>query len=459
MTDAEPLTGYWAGFPTTYRAEQVATIMSWLAVGESGLVIGARGSGKSNLIGFLRSRPDVTSRHGPGSANNYFFLHLDLNSLPALTILDFYRGMAHVLQEAATQFDSDTQLAMQTLIQDQANWSDAFAALALLHKAHRLLSQHGLKFVWLLERFDEVCRRLDAQTLNTLRSLRDQLRGQLCYVITTRQPLTHLRNLAEIDQFYDLIAANTCWVGPMVEQDARWMVRQMSTRLQTRFSETETGQLITLSGSWPSFLKAACLALARGELSLARQNCAERLLARPEFQRHCQQLWTELSTLEQATLIGLRTGRARLDTRSVVYLEQLGLLIPSTTKGAPPRIFSPIFEQFIRHQQQVATDAITLHPQTRAVLRGGVSLQVELTLQEDRLLSYFLEHAGEICPKETLIRAVWPRDRLLEGIRDDRLAQLIKRLREKIEPDPANPVYIQTVHRRGYRFVQPKREI
>ena len=58
-----------------------------------------------------------------------------------------------------------------------------------------------------------------------------------------------------------------------------------------------------------------------------------------------------------------------------------------------------------------------------------------------------------MCEKDDLIRAVWPEDALYErGIRDDSLAQVVRRLREKIEADPSAPQYIQTVPGRGYRF-------
>ena len=68
-------------------------------------------------------------------------------------------------------------------------------------------------------------------------------------------------------------------------------------------------------------------------------------------------------------------------------------------------------------------------------------------------MAYFLEHAGEVCEKDDLIQAVWPEDKIFEqGIRDDSLAQLVRRLRKKIEPDPAAPRRIQTIPGRGYRF-------
>jgi DNA-binding response OmpR family regulator len=77
----------------------------------------------------------------------------------------------------------------------------------------------------------------------------------------------------------------------------------------------------------------------------------------------------------------------------------------------------------------------------------------QLTAKEHLLWEYFLAHPDQVCEKDDLIRAVWPEDRIFErGIRDDSLAQLIRRLREKIEPVPSTPLHIHTVPGRGYRF-------
>lgn len=70
------------------------------------------------------------------------------------------------------------------------------------------------------------------------------------------------------------------------------------------------------------------------------------------------------------------------------------------------------------------------------------------------MLQVLRDRPGEVCDKDDLIRAVWPEDKVFEsGVRDDSLAQLVRRLREKIEPDAGNPHYIQTVPGRGYRYV------
>ncbi|MBE7474595.1 MAG: hypothetical protein DPW09_35285 [Anaerolineae bacterium] len=457
MTDSKPISGYWAEFPVSYRAEQVATLLRWTAAGESGVVVGGSGSGKSNLAGFLSSRPDAIAAHTP-QPERYRFLRLDINHLPELTAPYLYRGLFQTLAEAADYLGPEVQQAMGQLSQGQVDWADSFVGMSRLRQAHRLvIRQAGQKVVWLLDRFDEACRRLDAQTLNSLRSLRDEFKGELCYVVFTRQPLARLRDPREMDEFHEIIAANTCWVGPMVERDARWVARQMAARLQITFTEREVAQLIEVTGGLPAFLKLGCLALAEGGFNPVEssQTWTGRLLARPEFQRNCQEIWADLSLEEQNTLMTLRSGAAEtmLDPTIIAYLEQARLLTRSAP-GAAARLFSPILAAFVAQQQGTAVGVIELHPKTRAVLRGGIPLNIELTSYEDRLLAFMLDRPGEVCSKDTLIQAVWPGEQIIEGVRDDRLAQLIKRLREKIEPDAGHPVYIQTVHGRGYRFVQ-----
>jgi DNA-binding winged helix-turn-helix (wHTH) protein len=459
MTDIRSGSGYWAGFPATYRAEQIATITQWLAVGESGLIIGGSGVGKSNFAGFLSSRPEVIPAQFRQPPARYCFLLLDLNSLPGLNGPNFYRGLYQTLQDASEQLEAEVRQAVRELNSEPVNWDDSFAVLTLLQKAHRLfIRQAGKKVVWLLDRFDEACRRLDAPTLNSLRGLRDQFKGELIYLVFTRQPLARLCPLAEIDEFYEIVAANTCWLGPMVERDARWLVQQMADRLQTTFDESTITQLIGMTGGLPAFLKGACLAVANGSLGSTQSNQAwiAHLLSRPEFQRNCQEIWRDLTPGEQQVLSALSggTGESALAKDTLAYLEKYGWLTRTAPEGKL-NLFSPLFRAYVSQQYGLGAGLIELHPKTRAVLRGGVALNIELTASEDRLLAYFLEHPAEVCDKDTLMRAVWPNEQRFSGIRDDRLAQLVKRLRDKIEPDPAHPAYIQTVHGRGYRFIQP----
>jgi DNA-binding response OmpR family regulator len=74
---------------------------------------------------------------------------------------------------------------------------------------------------------------------------------------------------------------------------------------------------------------------------------------------------------------------------------------------------------------------------------------VEITARELKLLQYFIAHRGEVVPRERLLDQVWEYDDVpLTRTVDMHVAKL----RKKIENDSADPKFIITVHRMGYKF-------
>jgi DNA-binding response OmpR family regulator len=72
-----------------------------------------------------------------------------------------------------------------------------------------------------------------------------------------------------------------------------------------------------------------------------------------------------------------------------------------------------------------------------------------LTPTEFKLLVVLMENAGRVVPQRELLENVWGRE-YIDDIYYPRV--YVSQLRRKIEPDPANPIYILTEHRVGYRF-------
>ncbi len=75
--------------------------------------------------------------------------------------------------------------------------------------------------------------------------------------------------------------------------------------------------------------------------------------------------------------------------------------------------------------------------------------KVHLTPTEFKLLAMLLENAGRVVPQRDLLEQVWGRE-YIDDVYYPRV--YISQLRRKIERDPANPLYILTEHRIGYRF-------
>jgi hypothetical protein len=223
-----------------------------------------------------------------------------------------------------------------------------------------------------------------------LRSLRDAHKYSLTYVTATRRPLDTQTELAEL--FY----AHTLWLGPLSESDARWNVRRYAERQGLTWDEATTARLIARSGGYPSLLRGVCEAAADG--------CpleAAALGAHAAIQQRVAEFWADAPSEEHLRLSGLA--------------------------GHPWLSNAPI---------------------------AAAAPETNLTAKEHLLLEHFRAHSNQVCEKDELIHAVWPEDKIYtRGIRDDSLAQLIRRLREKIEPDPSSPRHIHTVPGRGYRYL------
>lgn len=93
----------------------------------------------------------------------------------------------------------------------------------------------------------------------------------------------------------------------------------------------------------------------------------------------------------------------------------------------------------------VDTDQRVAHRQ----LTGNATESLDLTALEFELLSTFLSYPGRVWNRTQLIEKLWGSD--FYG--DERVVDThVARLRKKIEPDPANPMFLKTVIGVGYKF-------
>ena len=212
------------------------------------------------------------------------------------------------------------------------------------------------------------------------------LRDRFKYQLTFLTATRH--PLAPNSELAELFYAHTLWLGPLSAADARWSALGYAARRGAAWGEAVLKRLIELSWGYPALLRAVCEAYAAGaELE------ASALRAHPAVQRRAAEFWMDQPSPEEVRLSGL--------------------------EGQP-------------------------------LLAGGAALEVDpasLTAAEQRLLDYLRLHPGRVCSKDELVGAVWPEESAAAGIRDESLAQLVHRLRDKI-----GTRFVQTVAGRGYRF-------
>lgn len=102
-------------------------------------------------------------------------------------------------------------------------------------------------------------------------------------------------------------------------------------------------------------------------------------------------------------------------------------------------------------QSPVQVGEIEIDPSSMTLLVAGQITTTTAT--EFRLLDYFARHIGRVFTRDQLLDSVW---RDTSYVTPRSVDVYVRRIREKIEPDPENPRYLKTVRGAGYRFEAPK---
>src|SRR5882724_4370470 len=78
-------------------------------------------------------------------------------------------------------------------------------------------------------------------------------------------------------------------------------------------------------------------------------------------------------------------------------------------------------------------------------------IRLKLQDQPFRVLALLLEHSGDVVTREELRQKLWPADTFVDF--DTGLNSAIKKLRDVLSDSAEEPRYIETLPRRGYRFI------
>lgn len=430
--------------------------MEWARAGESALVVGVNGVGKSNLFNHLQD--PVVKRHYLGDAAvEHIFVRVDLRELPEITDRGVY---SLILEQLELLEDREESLDLEPRIFSELGGyhealldagDDALKVRRFFRRTIQTVMQRPkLHLILLFDQFDNVYQDVNPQLFANLRGLRESYKYRLSYFVFSRRlfPIMEETNRQRAE-FLELLSANVLGLKPYNHEDSAILLKRIASRIQHPLDAVSAERLIKLSAGHAGLLKSVFLALSQSgmELESNDQEASKQLLAQTNVQGECWNIWQSISTEEQRLLyrITRQTQSPTLDEHLHRQLRLKGLI-----KGDEQvTVFSPLFREYVSRQDALWEKPIHLDKSTRSVWIQGEK-KAELTKIEYGIFSLLYNRIGHVVDKEELIAAGWPEAEI--PATDQMLNTNIYRIRQKIEPDPKNYRFLVGVTNHGYRL-------
>ncbi len=128
-------------------------------------------------------------------------------------------------------------------------------------------------------------------------------------------------------------------------------------------------------------------------------------------------------------------------------------MLNSTLKVSPDVMTASAPDHSAAPEISYSFGLYVLDPANGALTRASV--RVRLQEQPFRLLVLLVERAGQIVSREEIRNRLWPQNTFVEF--DKSLGVAVLKVREALGDDASNPRFIETIPRRGYRFIAPVR--
>jgi hypothetical protein len=443
----------WQEHSATYRTAEMRLLARWIDARLSGSVVGWRGSGRSNLLGFLCHRPEVLRTYLAHPNRVVILVPLDLNNLPARSLSSFYRVVLRAFYEIRHRLPLDLQELTATLFQSCRAATDPFVPQSALRELLLHAQARSYRIVLVMDRFDASCRMFTPAMGDTLSGLRDSFRDTLSYIVGVRQSLTYLESLRLPADLLRLLTAHTCYLGAYAATDAQQMIAQL-TRVSPRLpSEAEVQMMVALSGGYPTLLKAVC------DWWLLTTPCPplaqwpEKVLATPVTQRVLHELWQNFTQEEQEVLGALHCRGGGIDAFAPTRRERLAAVCrmlvakgicrpqPEATGASTWAVESDLLARYSRQVSYTSRGGLWLDAQTAQIYQGQMVL-ADLAPKEQAVLTFLLQQPNLRHTYTELIICAWSSSERYHGVTNDSLFQVVRSLRQKLEADPSHPRYL-----------------
>lgn len=445
------------------RRHDVQNLLQFLYAMQCVQIVGFSNVGKSALMRLL-AQPDVWVQELGEAGHNTLAVYIDCNRMLDMNEQGFYELVLRCLQESSPKLAALPELtsAYETLVTPASEFQ-----IPLSFNRGLTAALHGTedRLILLFDEFDEPFAQIDSRIFLNLRALRDRYSSKLAYVTATGQPLRSRNTTPHAAEFCELFSQRTWYLAPVTHSDVERLVYRYAEAYEAPFTPTDVDFIYAWAGGHPTMVEGVCHILENAieqagaetgqsvERWALHQSVVRQLRADENLNLECSKIWDGCSPEEQAELMALFATDAQSNPHVLAGLVRKHLV--SKVEGRY-QIFCRLLAEYVQRKAaqlhaRPQSGSLWVDVDSGEVFVGGARVET-LTNLEYRLMLLLFQNADRIVDKYQIVVHVWG-DSYIDEVDDARVEKLISRLRQKIEPDPANPRYLTTVRGRGYRLI------
>lgn len=436
------------------RTNDLAFLAEKISCGHTCAISGEPLMGKTSLLHYLahpqgaRTLPDFA--RSLGDLDAYLFVLIELRRLPIQSAQGVFQYLYDLLVEEMLNANilSTEHRYIHMNIQEHA----------VRRAFEGSLRDSQKRVVLLFDDFDIILREFTkgeaAQTMHHLHAAIQALDvdNRLNCIFFSEDPFEQLLKSAGfiIDSPLSRIISDYVPLQPLNDIEIYQYIHKPLH--DVRFPRSDIETLQHLAGKHLGLLKIVCFHLFemrfRKKQPITAHKIRETIEKDPGMLWLLDMLWYRIEQAElqedlpfKNAMVRLARGN-RLETREdLLLLERLQRrgLIDRSAKN--PWMLGDIFSTFIQHKEAKTRSSLLQNDVPRH------KTQQSMTPQETKLYHYLAEHSEQTCTRAELQSAIWG-DK--PPTSQDALEQLIRRVRDKIEPHPTSPERLLTVRGLGY---------
>jgi DNA-binding winged helix-turn-helix (wHTH) protein len=453
-------------YPEVCRFPEIEKIISFIKEGYSCQMIAMPGVGRSIVCKFLSYNRNIRIKHLGDSQTSYHFVFVnfaEIKNRPLFDCLKFvFLELVSSLHERRLD---DAFTKTDAIFKDCLSYQDELVLFQGLKRAvDFLVHEKNLHIILLFERFELYIPMLTDDFFVHLRSLRDTAKYKFSVVFSVTRPLEDLIEPAMMADFYEFFAGKLVYLTLTDMPGIKFRIEYLEKLTGKKLDSKLVKNLLTLTGGHGKLTRLATEALLAtsqpldthhpeldsgspdgipGQTQNGLNELAKFLLSEKTIQSALQEIWNFLTPFDKRCILQVCNNEVCDNTS---FLTQIGLYKDKL-------ITIPLFTEFIKKNHiSLQKEPITYDSSLNIIKKGPQVISESLTSSEFRLLRFLMENQEKILTREEIINAVWKDLAATAGVTDQALDQLIFRLRKKIEDNPNQPEYIQTVKGRGIKY-------